>query len=59
MTNITKYNEMILKYGKDVIDDVRAAVKNADGNLRYVFDTYQKEGKETHAICLDEYFFGK
>ena len=29
MTNVTMYNKMILKYGKEIIDEVKAEVKKA------------------------------
>ena len=59
MTNITKYNQMVLKYGKDIIDEVLHAVKKADGNIRWVFDLFETQQMHDHAMCLDEYYFGK
>ena len=59
MTNVTVYNMMVLKYGKEVIDEVKAEVKNADGNIRRVYDMYEKKQMHNHAACLDEYFFIK
>lgn len=59
MTNLTKYNEMVLKYGRDVIDEVRNAVKQNDGNLTRTFDLFENQGMLEHAMCLDEYYFGK
>ena len=59
MTNLTKYNQMVLKYGKETIDDVKAEVKKADGNIRHVYKVYENKGMHDHAQCLDEYFFSK
>lgn len=59
MTNVTKYNQMVLKYGKDIIDEVIHAVKKADGNLQWVFTLFENQQMYDHAMCLDEYYFGK
>lgn len=59
MTNVSKYNEMVLKYGKDVIDEVRNAVKQNDGDLTRTFELFENQDMINHAMCLDEYYFGK
>jgi hypothetical protein len=50
---------MILKYGKEIIDEVKAEVKKADGNIVHVYKVYENKGMHDHAQCLDEYYFGK
>jgi hypothetical protein len=59
MTNVTKYNQMVLKYGKEIIDEVKAEAKKADGNIRWVYQKFEEKQMHDHAACLDEYFFGK